>query len=189
MKFSTGLPFVAILALVATFQITFTSCSKDKVTVYDTITVKDTVTVIDTFTVKDTAITLELLTSTAWKFQEIRGVNSNTPYYYLRGGSFNTQSFDHEHILFKADKTGVVTDEGETNTPMTWDFANADKTSIAYRIPFPNGVILDTIEHVKYKNGALIFGEFFKDAQGHYVHSMAIRIPVAQTTAANVRLQ
>jgi hypothetical protein len=188
MKFSTGLPFLAILGLIATFQISFSSCSKDNETIkYDTITVRDTLTVTDTLVIKDTAITLELITGTAWKFQEIRGLNNNKPYYYLRGGLLNTQSFDNEHILFNADKTGVYTDEGKTNTPMTWDFANAEKTSLTYTIPFPSGTVIDTLEHIMYKNGALIFGEYFKDGI-NYVHSQAIRIPVNATSNANVRL-
>ncbi|SFD03636.1 hypothetical protein SAMN05518672_101147 [Chitinophaga sp. CF118] len=189
MKFSIGLPLIAIVCMLAVFQVSVSSCGKDETIKYDTVTVRDTLIVRDTITLKDTAITLELITSTPWKLQEIRGVNDNTPYYYLRGGSSNTQSFDHEYITFKTDMTGVYTDEGGTGTPMTWKFVNAAKTIMTYTIPFPSGTVVDTLEHLTYKNGGIRYGEYFYDPNGgRHVHSEAIRIPKNATSNINLRL-
>lgn len=186
MKFYFGLPLVAIVGLMFTFQICVSSCSKDETIKYDTVTVKDTITVRDTIALKDTAITLQMMTSTPWKIQEIRGVTGNAAYYYLRGGSSNTQSFDNEYMTFNSDNTGIYTDNGGTNTPITWSFANAQKTSLTYTVPFPDGTLNVTWEHMVYKNGAIRYGEYFIHGTSNS-HSEGIRIPL-NSQNANVRL-
>ena len=49
----------------------------------------------------------EILTSSAWRIDEIRFLQNNTPYYYKRGVTANILSFDTESIKFNADKTGT----------------------------------------------------------------------------------
>jgi len=189
MKIRTGLPLLAIVAIIFAFQLTMTSCGKNELIklTHDTVTVRDTITVRDTLNL-DTAITLSMLTGTSWKIQEIRGVTGNAPYYYLRGGASNTQSFDYEYMTFNADSTGIVTDNGGTHTPITWKFANAEKTSITYSVPFPDGTVLVTWEHMTYKKGGIRYGEYFTNlGNGKNSHSEAIRIPL-NSGNVNVRL-
>jgi hypothetical protein len=158
------------------------SCTKEK-TLYDTVTVtkRDTVTVTkrDTLTIKDTSITLSLLTSTAWKLQEIRGVNNNTPYFYFRGGTNSGQSYDNENITFYTTKTGKYVDPNGYSSSFTWDFVGTDSSKINYTVAFPTVTTLIHWENLRYKNGALYYDEYFTQNASNE-HAQAVRIPISK---------
>lgn len=167
--------FTAFIALF-TMQVGFVSCSKDK----DTITVRDTIKVTDTVTVKpvDTTVTTQILTANGWKIQEIRGVTGNANLYYQRGNTANTntQSFDNEYITFKSDKTGTYVDNNGGQSNLTWDFANAQNTTLTITVFFPSGTITMTWDHLCYKNKSIKYEEFFT-SKGVNSHSYGVRIP------------
>jgi hypothetical protein len=175
MKFAS-LPVVAIFILIATLQMSVTSCKKDTVTVTDTLYVP----------VGDTAFSFALLTGTPWKIQEIRGVTGNNPYYYLRGSVSSTQSFDNEYIVFNTDKTGTYYDNGGTGTPITWDFEDSTFTKLHYSVPFPSGTVVAHWEHIVYRKGGIRYGEYFING-ADYSHSEGIRIP-KNSGAVNLKL-
>jgi len=131
----------------------------------------------DTIVAKDTALTIQLLTANPWRMQEIRGVSNNVPFYYLRGGTSNTQSFDNDVITFRSDKTGTYTDNNGNSFAFTWDFTSSDNTKIAYTIPnsnlAPNLVV--TWENIRYKNSSLQYDEYYT-AGTKNAHSHAVRI-------------
>jgi hypothetical protein len=172
---SIGFPVVAIFMLMASLQISVSSCGKETVT--DTILLPS----------KDTSFSFALLTGSTWKLQEIRGVTGNKPYYYLRGNyEFITQSFDNEYIVFNADNTGTYYDNGGTGTPMTWKFEDTTFTKLQYTIPFPSGTVVAHWEHIVYKNGGIRYGEYYINGT-LYSHSEGIRIPTG-SGAVNLRL-
>ena len=175
MKF-ISLPVVAVFIIIASLQISVTSCKKDTLTVTDTLYLPST----------DTAFSFALLTGTPWKIQEIRGVTGNSPYYYLRGSNASTQSFDNEYIVFNTDKTGTYYDNGGTGTPITWDFEDSTFTKLHYSVPFPSGTVVAHWEHISYKNGGIRYGEYFINGS-YYSHSEGIRIP-KNSGAVNLKL-
>jgi hypothetical protein len=156
-----------------------TSCTKE-VIVRDTVTItkKDTLIKKDTVIIKDTAISLQLLTSKSWKLEEIRGVEGNTILYYKRGATGNTENFDIEYITFNANKTGIYFDAVGSTHQMTWDFANAENTKIIFIVQNPAPIPSQTVvyENLRYKNGALLFDEYWS-YNNRNTHAQVIRIP------------
>jgi len=150
------------------------SCSKDQI-IYDTIKVNTIQH--DTIVIKDTALTIQLLTAHSWRMQEIRGVSNNVAFYYLRGGSSNTQSFDNDVITFRSDKTGTYTDNSGNSFSLTWDFTNSSNTRIVYTMPnsnlAPNLVVI--WENLRYKNASLLYDEYYT-AGTKTAHSHGVRI-------------
>lgn len=186
MKFIAGLPILLVIALMATFQVSVSSCEKGDL-VRDTIVIRDTITITDTLQLKDTAISTALLASTPWKLQELRALQDNYPIYYLRGSNESTLDFDQEYVVFNSDKTGTYFDSYAIPFPLTWDFANASQTSIQFTIQYPSGPRVVTWEHIIYRNGAIRYGEYYKDGSVN-TNAQGIRIPKSATTNANMRL-
>jgi hypothetical protein len=166
--------FAGILCALFLIQAGVSSCTKDQV-IYDTVKVNTIQH--DTIVVKDTALTMQLLTAHSWRMQEIRGVSNNVAFYYLRGGSSNTQSFDNDVITFRPDKTGTYTDNSGNSFSLTWNFTNSNNTSIVYTMPnsnlAPNLVV--TWENLKYKNASLLYDEYYT-AGTKTAHSHVVRI-------------
>ncbi|MGZ3924477.1 MAG: hypothetical protein ACXVBJ_11960, partial [Flavisolibacter sp.] len=130
--------------------------TKEK-TLYDTVTVTRT----DTIRIKDTSITVQLLTANPWKLKEIRGVSSNTAFYYSRGGSYTGQNYDNEYITFTTNKTGTYIDPNGYPSALTWDFAGTDSSKITYIVAFPTITTTVHWENLRYKNGSLYYDEYY----------------------------
>ena len=165
---------VAVIFFMA-LQPTFTSCSKTNTKI-----INDTVTVVerDTIVQKDTALTIQILTANSWKILEIRALTDSMPLLYRRGGTANTDDFDNEYITFKADNTGIYTDNNAFQTTFTWNFTDATNTSLTWtwNLPAPEAPVVVTWENIYYKNAAIHYDEYyFRD--GKNVLSAGIRIP------------
>lgn len=164
MKKLVFLPLFSSLLILFLLQAGITSCTKDK-TIYDTVTVvkKDTIRIIDTVVIQDTAISLQLLTATSWRVQEMRGVIGNSILYYVRGGVNNTENYDHEYITFRPDKSGVLFDAAGAMHQITWNFTNSKNTEITMVVqnPFPMASQTVVYENIRYKDRALHFDQYW----------------------------
>ena len=165
-------PLLFSLFVLPIFVIGLSSCTKTNTV---TKTVTDTFTVVqkDTVAIQDTVITAAILTANSWKVQELRGVIGNTPVYYQRGGSGNTQSLDNEYITFNSNNTGTYTDNTLTQYSITWSFTDATTIVWIWNLPTPLTV---TWENVFYKDGAIRYTEHFTQSGQNEV-SDGIRIP------------
>lgn len=77
----------------------------------------------------------ELLTKTEWQVDELRYLKNNVLNYYKRGQEGNTVNYDNEYIKFDQNKKGML--YGTLSpTPITWAFANSDKTKIQFTVSF-----------------------------------------------------
>jgi hypothetical protein len=163
--------FVLILVL---FQFSLSSCEKDTITETDTLVVTKT----DTLIIKDTAVTLQLLSANSWKIQEIRGVVGNTITYYLRGGSSNTDNYDNEYITFNSNKTGIYFDFNGGTHQITWDFSNTNNTKLSFVVSNPAPLTAQTVvwENLRYKNGALLFDQYWSYNNVN-THAQVVRVP------------
>jgi hypothetical protein len=159
MKKLFSLPASSIIALLFTFQISTTSCTKT-----NTVTkiVTDTVTKvqIDTLQEKDTTLTTAILTANSWKVQESRGLVGNNYVYYLRGGSSNTESLDNEYITFNSSNTGTYTDNSGIQTSFTWNFTDATNTKVIWLWNLPTPLTV-TWENISYHDGAIRYTEYY----------------------------
>jgi len=166
-------PFLGIIILLFSLQVGTSSCTKEKIE-YDTIVKIQHDTTIKT---TDTALTVQLLTANSWKLQEYLGNEGNNKVFYVRGGSGNTFNYDNEYIFFRADNTGGYFDPnvGVTNS-LTWNFANDSKTKIIYTVSFPTGATVITWDHIFYKNGSLVFDQYYTQGTMNS-HTQNIRIP------------
>lgn len=171
-----SLSSISFLLILLMFQSGLTSCKKETITVTKTDTL--TVTKTDTLVIKDTAITLQLLTGTSWKVQEMRGVVGGAITYYLRGGSSNTENFDNEYITFNSNKTGIYFDANNAMHQMTWDFSNANNTKLTFIVSNPSPLPPQTTiwENLRYKNGALLYDQYWTYNNVN-AHAQAVRIP------------
>lgn len=138
----------------------------------------------DTLQLKDTLVTDSIITSTTWKLQEARWVRGNVADYYLRGTTNNVGQ-DNERMTFSANGTGKLVDGNQWPADFTWTRTqNADrsvsiKITIAY--PLPTGNIPVYWNNVAYKNGALVFEEFYDNVGMNLKqHSRMVRIPLAK---------
>ncbi|WP_157580765.1 hypothetical protein [Segetibacter koreensis] len=167
---------IVVVIVISILELSVSSCRKEvikEVISRDTIIQRDTVTIIK----KDTTLSVELLTAHGWKLQELRGVSGGSLVYYSRGGSNNTENFDDEYIIFKADKTGTYYDPFRYPSPLTWDFGNTENTKIVYTIQFPQpGPVVITWENVVYKNNSLKIDEYWTEGNVNS-HTQSIRIP------------
>jgi hypothetical protein len=101
----------------------------------------------------------EILTSSAWKIDEIRFLQNNTFYYYKRGVTANVAGLDNESITFKADKTGTYIAGPETYT-LTWDFVDVNKTKLRYIVNYTTPVTINW-ENIKYSETLLDYSEYY----------------------------
>lgn len=153
MKFRT-----LILTLTSALLITFSfSCNKDEVSS------------------PLTKSNEEILLSTPWKLQHIRGVNANQIINYKRGSNGNTENLDNESILFKQDKTGVYTANNGNQHPFTWEFTNAEKSQIVWQVNFTPAVSI-TWDVYEFEENSLKYSEYFTQGQNN-IHNNATRIP------------
>lgn len=130
----------------------------------------------DTVVIKDTALTVSILTANSWKLQELRGVKNNVAFYYLRGGSSNTETFDNEYITFNVANNGTYhTNAGDNASMTSWAFINADSTAMTIHLTYTSGADYDLYwENLRYKNASLMYDEYYHDAVG-YSHASGIR--------------
>ena len=131
-------PPVIVILLVASFIVS--SCDKDD----DVITTQNPE---------------QILTSAAWRLDEIRFLQNNTAYYYKRGVTGNALSFDTESIKFNTDKTGTYT-AGGVNYTMTWDFVDAAKTQIRYTINYSTPLVVNW-ENLVYTETSIKYTEYY----------------------------
>jgi len=152
-----------------TCPMSITSCTKS--------TVADTVYIVkkDTLQEKDTAISAALLTANPWKAIYDRATVGGTMVYYARGGSDNTMNLDNEYITYKADHTGVYTDNSGNQTTFTWNFTDSSYTKLTWQWnSSPPATV--TWENIFYDNGALHYTEYYTK-NGVWYYSEEIRIP------------
>lgn len=173
MKKLLGFSSFFVFVLLSMVQTSVSSCTKDE-TIYDTVTVIKT----DTLVIQDTAITLQLLTSTSWKTQEIRGVIGNTLLFYSRSSNSNTEDYSNEYITFSADKTGVLYDAAGALHQLTWNFNNNTNTKLTYIVQNPAPLASQTVvyENLRYKNNALLFDQYWT-YNNINSHAQVIRSP------------
>jgi hypothetical protein len=161
--------------LVFVFQTGLTSCKKDPLN-SDTVTIikHDTV----TLTQPDTLLTTAILASHPWRVYEQRGVRGNTYFYYLRGGSGNTESLDNASLKFNSDQTGIHTSNTGGTLNFTWTFTNTEHTKLTYTLLNTPTTFTITWNNVKYKNGNLYIEEYYQDANtGLWAHYNIINMP------------
>ena len=170
MKKLTSLSLVALIIFLSALQTGVSSCTKE--VIHDTVTVVKN----DTLVVKDTLLSTKILTANAWKIKELRGVVNNIALYYLRGGTANTQSFDNEYILFKADKTGTYYDGATSNVAWSFAAAGTDSSKVLFTIYYTAGPLNVTWENVIYKNGLIRYDEYYTRS-GANAHSQGLRMP------------
>ncbi|WP_157815970.1 hypothetical protein [Spirosoma pollinicola] len=115
----------------------------------------------------------QLLTAHAWKIDEIRYLQNNTPHYYKRGGTQNTESFSDEYIEFFSDKTGKYYAQDQSSASLTWGFANAEKTILQYTLQSSLPI---TWENLILTKGSIRYTEYY-DRYGTKSLAEAIRIP------------
>lgn len=118
---------------------------------------------------------LEILTAQPWQIAEIRFLQQNTMYYYMRGATTgNNINFDTEYYKFNTDKTGERADQN-TVYPLTWDFIDVEKTKI--KIVVQEGKPLTIIwENIIYKENSLKYSEYY-NRNGNNSLAVATRIP------------
>ena len=91
---------------------------------------------------KDDAKSKEtLLTQHSWKMEEITQVENNVQIYYKRGGASNTNNFDNDKITFLANGTGTYSPTTAQSFNITWEFTNAQKTTMNIVISFSASLI------------------------------------------------
>jgi len=169
MKYFPKLLICCTVILVILFS-GMSSCSKEQV-IQNNIT--DTV-----YVNTEVAITAALISANKWMIEEARGVRAANNFYYLRGGSSNTQSFDNEYIKFETNNTGTYQDNTGVLRNITWNFSNADNTKL--QIFFTNTPANFTVtwENIRSKNGKISLDEYFTDGNtGANSHGQFIRIP------------
>jgi hypothetical protein len=101
----------------------------------------------------------EILTTSAWKIDEIRFLQNNIMYYYKRGVTSNVAGLDNESITFKADKTGTYIAGPDTYT-LTWDFVDANKTKLKYIVNYSTPLTVNW-ENVKISETLLDYTEYY----------------------------
>ena len=165
-----GLSFFAIITSLSLFQMSVSSCTKEKI-----VNKTDTVTV----TRQDTTLSDQMLTAHRWKIYEERGVSGNNfVIYYLRGGSNNTFNLDGERVKFNANGTGIHTAHGGGTTNYTWAFSNPEHTKLTWTVVNTPGTYTITWENIRYKNGLIYLDQYYRDANtGSNSHSQQIRMP------------
>lgn len=168
---STLILLVSILSLEGGLS----SCTKDR-TIYDTVTITD----IDTITIKDTLLNESILTSHSWKFLESIGVKGGSVFYYVRGGTSNTESFDNAYYTFNPDHTGLIIDNaGGSHIITNWTLSTTDRTKLVYTA-YNNSVVQSTYtwDNIHYKDGNLHYDiYFFDNLAAVNVHAQEILIP------------
>ena len=173
MKTSNKL-FPGIALVVVIFSSGLLSCKKETVT--QNIVTTDTVVVTDTVNLF-TPMTLSILTANKWMYQEIRGVRDGNIFYYLRGGSSNSEDLDDEFIEFYADGTANYHAQSGFERTITWDFSNND-TKITLHFTNTPANFDVYWDNVRVKDGKWYFDEYYTDGNlGWNAHSQNIRIP------------
>jgi len=170
-----GLLFVVFVAGL----ISFSSCTKTN-TVIKTDTL--TVTKIDTIVHQDTLLRPEVLTANPWMLKEMVAQFGNGRIIYVRGGSHNTLDYDNEYVTFNPDHTGQYVDNTGTSTALTWEFTDSVTIKWVWYNPYVvAGPVNITWQHVRYKNGAIYYTEFFIQDGSNELED-AIRIPKDPST-------
>lgn len=103
----------------------------------------------------------EILTGSIWQVEELRYLKNNLQYYYKRGSLDSNIDYDNEYIKFNKDKTGTLYGKLPP-APVTWAFANADKTAIRFKVQF-QGVapVYVTWENVIYDESLIRYTEYY----------------------------
>ena len=118
----------------------------------------------------------EILTGNSWQPGELRAQESNTTYYYKRGGS-NAWNLDLEYILFKTDLTGTYGDaDGITTTPITWNFTNTDQTSLSFTIQYSIPITIYW-SGIIYADSKVIYTQYLTRSNGSNSLASGYRIP------------
>lgn len=117
--------------------------------------------------------TLAVLTAKQYHMEEIRILQDNNVYYYKKGSSGNTATFDQEYIKFNTDKTGSYFYNGTTNT-INWDFVGMNKTRIRYTLNRSTPVTINW-ENISYSGDSLSYSEYYL-INGVNSMSTAVRI-------------
>ncbi len=160
---STTKVFTCIPVLLTFLFLGSTSCKKDKETIY-----------VNEFT----PITVSLITANKWMFQEGRGVRGGSLFYYLRGGSSNTESLDNEYIQLNTNNTGISHEQSGVERQITWSFDNSDNSKMT--VNYTNTPANYSIhwENLRCKDNKLYYDEYFTDGNtGQNCQTNAIRIP------------
>ncbi len=144
------------LATAGFFFFGLTSCKKENVIQNNVTNVTDTI-------YAETPITAALICADSLQIEEVRGVRGGSIFYYLRGGSSNTQSYDNEFIKFNTDNTGLYHQDDGTERIITWNFVNSDNTKLVLNLTNTPASFSVTYENIRYKNGKLYFDEYYTD--------------------------
>lgn len=147
------------------------SCKKE--TVVQNNTIRDTV-----YVNIYTPITTALITANKWMFQEGRGVRGGTLFYYLRGGSSNTENLDDEYLQLNADNTGISHEQSGTIRQITWNFTSTDNSKL--NVNYTNTPANYSIhwENLRCKDNKLYYDEYYTDGNtGQNCQTHVIRIP------------
>ncbi|MEX6687151.1 hypothetical protein QTN47_06575 [Danxiaibacter flavus] len=120
----------------------------------------------------------EVLTKQAWQLKELRALQGNKMYYYLRGGSNNNMNFDKEYVFFKDDNTGTYFDGVNTYNIPSWSFKDSIKSILVYNIDYRGQVLPVTWEHLKVTKDSLNYDEFYTRG-GQISLAVGARTPVA----------
>ena len=171
--------FVILFILLSTVQVTSTSCTKEQL-VHDTLTktVHDTTIKIQNDTIsRDTAITVQLLTANSWKYDEYIGVEGNAKVVYVRGAAGNNVNYDNQYITFSSNGTGGLYDPKYSYlNPLTWNFTDPSNTKLVMTVNFPTGPVLVNWDHIFYKNGKLIYDQYWTQ-NGTNAHLQIVQSP------------
>lgn len=146
---------IFILVILLSFiQFGASSCTKEVIT--DTVEIEVEVPVLVPVPPIDT---LAVLTAKPYHMEEITILQEDEFFYYKRGESGNTATFDQEYIKFNTDKTGSYYYYGVTNT-LDWDFVDGNKTRIKYTLNRPTPVNV-TWENISYSGDSLSYAEYY----------------------------
>ena len=111
-----------------------------------------------------TRVIAKVLADSVWQAAEVRALENNVPYYYLRG-QVNSWNLDQEYVLFKTDFSGTYGDANGNAYPMTWSFADTGKVSVQFIIQYPTPLTVNW-ENMIYTDSRLYFTQYFVRPDG-----------------------
>lgn len=127
----------------------------------------------------------KLIVNKQWQIQKITSAQSNTLFYYERGGQSNWD-YSQNLLLFKPDGTGEYTD-GSNLYEITWEFTNSAKDELSYVIedyangqPAPGLSMEVELENINVTATSLKYAEIYTNENGSPAVSSVHRIPVAE---------
>ena len=113
----------------------------------------------------------QLLTKSEWKMDELRYIQANTAgggtaYYYKKGMTSNIANLDNEKVVFATNNTGTHT-LGSTNSPLTWQFINPEKTKLQFIITYsPSNQLTLNWENIVMTSTNIKYAEYYTTSTG-----------------------